>query len=445
MAECNGVASECKLRSLALLLLTSALLLSSGGCANKATETSKELAANITRSLSSQHKEQNAGSPVGPKQIYLDASVSMKGFVNPAQHSQFDEFIDAVGDALPGCQIYKYGQRKSGPATAGNQQLAEKVSFGLELHQPGFYDLAYNPDDRLIEQLAAEAQPALSILITDGVYSEPQGATSPPVVQAIQKWLDRGCSFGILILKSSFNGPFYSERGRTLLPKISVKGRPFYAFIFSPTERDFREVQERLTSRFPEAQVIFFSDNAISCAPVINLNSKGTYDYSVPPQTPFYWQMFDTDLFKQSDPAPITYGINCTLSQDYPVGELAFDLAPEYYKWLGGKEFKKVDADPPRGFKYDMSSVTPATAKLIVYFPKDTSTDYGFYYLKVAGRPKTLRPEIQELSTRDDLVIDNANKTFRFLELIDSLTNTHFEKRLAPIASTAIFVTIRNH
>jgi hypothetical protein len=231
--------------------------------------------------------------------------------------------------------------------------------------------------------------------------------------------------------------------------------------VFSPTVKAFRELQDKLKKPFPDMQTFLFSDEAVSCIPKINQKLKNTYSYKMPPEVPYYWHMFDDGLFAQHNPAPVGYNITCTIAPDYPVSQLKYDLATEYYRW-NGKIFNKVVSGAPPGFRYDLApnekevkannegkdaraKPTTPPPDFVVYFPKDTSGDYGFYYLTLFASPKSLHSKIEEASTRDDRLPGSGDKTFRFLELIDSLTNVHFKTRLASKASTAIFVTIDNH
>ena len=429
------------------------LMLFVSGCSNAAAQKSRALAATLTPAPA----PPPPGVTIQSQNVYLDASMSMKGFVNPAYHSQFDEFIDGIGDLMPGCFLYKYGQGVG----AKNGVVVERASFGLELHQPSFYDLAFNPDDRLIERLANEEQSNLSILVTDGVYSEPQGATAPPVVQAAQHWMERGGTLGIFIFRSDFDGAFYSERARNWLKKLPpIKGRPFYAFVFSPTVKAFRDLQARFQQRFPEMKSLAFASDAVSCTPVLNERLRGTYSYKRPPEVPYYWHMFDSALFEQQNPAPVGYAVKCTLSPDYPATGLKFDANADYYRWQNNS-FQKAPSTPD-GFSVELDpdkvkglpAASGAAGKaggapqpdFIVYFPKDAGGDYGFYHLRLTALPKEdLRPDVAELSTRDDRQPQDVAKTFRFSELISALMQIHFKSRLADKAGASIFVTIDNH
>jgi hypothetical protein len=440
--------------ALAVLLLVAFF---STGCREKkrVAQASRNLAAKLS------HTSEAAPDPpksvdIAEQRVYLDATLSMKGFVNEKKHSAFDDFIEQVGDALPGCKLYKYGQAGSQPPQSSSE-LIQATTFGLELHQPAFYNLAYNPDDRLIEDLANEDKPVLSILISDGVYSEPRGSTAPPVVDAIRAWISRGRVFGILILKSSFKGPFYSERLRSWLPPVSVSSRPFYAFVFSPSDRAFKEVQEKLQRRFPSMQSLLFSDDAASCSVNVDEHFRALYSFAKPPSASYYWQMFNSDLFSQKVPVEIGYYLKYVVSPEYPANEFKTDVSPEFYRWEKA-DFRKVEVATP-GFslrvgKTAETSISEANKQskpvvappdFVVYFPKDASTDYEFYSFKVISWPKSIRQDIQDLSTRDDGMRENADKTFRFFELISAVTDVHFKARLAQRTSPQIFVTVANH
>lgn len=429
------------------------------GCSNKAAQVSRDKAAEIWRTLPSPSAASTE--PVEERRVYIDASLSMKGFVNPEQRTPFNELIEYLGDVMPGCRPYKYGaMARAGGADGvrGAGLTVEAVGFGLELRRPEFYGMTFNPDDRLIKRLVEEERPALSVMITDGVYSEPEGATSPPVVEAVQSWVEKGRAFGLFMLKSPFTGRFfYSERAREMRPiQHTIAARPFYAFVFSPTEGAIRELQEKLKQRFPEMQSYVFADSAMSCAPALNERLKGTYSYARPPKVPYHWHMFDSELFEGQNPAPVGYNVKCSVAPDYPVSDLRFDLAAEYYRWAG-KGFEK--ADVPQGYRFDLRShgedaVAPGgpvkradgpPPDFVVYFPRDQGGDYGFYHLRLGVSPKALRPEITELSTRDDREAGDAGKTYRFFELMSSLTEAHFKSRLAGRTASSIFVTIQNH
>jgi len=437
----------------ALLLVAVAMC---SGCERrnaKAARASRSLAQTIARGSLPETNGRTAVNRIEEERVYLDASASMSGFVNPRSHSTFDDFIDEIGNALPGCQLYRYGQSSEAPPR-NVSELTSRAGFSLELHRPSFYNLRYNPDDRLIDDLATEDKAVLSVLITDGVYSEVGGGTPPPVVGAIQKWMERGRAFGILVLRSRFSGPFYSERARRMMPAFSVEARPFYAFVFSPTEQAFRGLQEKLQQRFPDLRTVLFSDNAVTCTLIAPERVKGLYSHAKPPEAPYYWSMFDSRLFEQKDPTWLDYGIKYQPAPDYSATEFKGNIEPLYYRWIGG-HFEKTTE--PAAFRCEIKtpdgnqkaesspSSTPPDFVIHTLFPRDSTCDFSFYHLNLSTSFRSLRPDIRDLSTRDDSIRVNANKTFRFFELVNALTDVHFKTRLAPKISPALFVTVANN
>lgn len=418
-------------------------------------DASRELARNISRASSppSPPLETDAGD--GKLKVYIDASLSMAGFVNPNKYSSFDEFIDEIGNSLPGCLLFKYGQTHN-QSVKGLSDITNRANFGQDLHRPSFYNLSYNPDDFLITELTKEGSSALSVVITDGVYSEPAGNAPPPVVEAIKSWMERGNVFGIFILSSEFNGRVYSERRRMMLPTSNISARPFYAFVFSRTEEPFKELQRKLQQEFPSMRTILFSDKAVNHAIDLPKNRQSTYAYDQ--QANYSWQMFDAGLFKERGQPVVNYGVKFTASPEYPATEFGVNVDAEYYRWVNG-QFKKADGPPPTGFKSEPKvglagggqPALPAPAAgngdvvIEVVIPKDTSCDYSFYSLKMNPSVRNIRRDVREISTRDDGTLENASKTFRFFELVAALTDVHFKTWRAKRASPAVFITVANH
>ena len=424
------------------------LVLFPTGCQkSRVARASRDLAANIANTRTPTGVQVDEAIPISERRVYIDSSLSMKGFVNAENHTTFDELLDEIGNVLPGCKLYKYGQAGN-TAPPNVSELNTQIGFGREIHTPNFYSLAYNPDDRLIDSLTKDGRPVLSVLVTDGVYSEPEGSTSPPVVAAIERWMQSGRVFGIFALSSSFNGPFYSERRRAMLPAFSVSARPFYAFVFSPTERALNDLEEKLRPHFQGMRSILFSKNVASITVKVPTGSKGLYSFKSPPSSPFYWRMYDADLFSQANSGLISYTINYSISSAYPANQFKTDLNVDYYRWEQEK-FRKIDTGPPVGFKYDrpIGSAIENTASSVfaVTLPRDTTSDYGFYDFKISTSIGSLRPDLLNLSTRDDSVPENADKTYRFFEFISAVTDVHFKTQLAAKISPAVFVTVANH
>lgn len=243
-----------------------------------------------------------------------------------------------------------------------------------------------------------------------------------------------------------------------MLPRpVEVEARPFYAFVFSPTLRGVRELQERLQARFREMSAIVLSADALGADVDSQYRPRETYLPVKPPAKGFYWQMFNEKLFSQREPPTLVYTVRPKLAADYPVGAVKVDADADYYRWERSG-FGRIDGGAPAGFKVTVEPAQPAPqaqadgagdgaadVRLTVSLQPDRSSDFSFYHLKLSLSPKELRPDILALSTRDDRNPNDADKTYRFYEFIYALTNMHFKTQLAPRASKSFFVTVKNH
>lgn len=398
-----------------------------------------------------------AGARAGPEaeesRVYLDASISMSGFVGAGDRTQFDEVLDSIGDHMPGCLLFKFGQAGETPPQ-NPAQLMTPARFVSELHSPAFYNLTYNPDDRLVDLLAAEEHPVRSVLITDGVYSQAEGGTTPPVVNAMQRWMQRGRSLGVFVFRSRFSGRFYSEVQRGMLPRpVTVESRPFYAFVFSPTVQGIKELKEKLEPRFREMRAFILSPEAMDAVIDLPQRQKELALSATPPAKSYYWQMFSEKLFAQREPPALTYTLRPTLAETYPAAAFRTDAFTEYYRWAR-TEFKKEESTPggfaltvaPRAGGGDAGGAAQSgDVQFTLRLSPDRGSDFGFYHVRLNLGVSDLRPEILALSTRDDRNAADANKTYRFYEFMYALTNVHFKTQLAGKSSKSLFVTVQNH
>jgi hypothetical protein len=438
------------------LMLLAAVLCS--GCGKDVVQVSRGLASSLTPPPTPAPPAVAGRSEI--RRVYIDASESMEGFASASASTPYAKLIEGLGYDLDGAVVYKYGQ-EGRQEVRGVDQLVTKSQFGRDLISPGFYDRDFNPDALLITHLAGEEQLAFSVLITDGVYSVQGGNNSSQVVEAIGKWLDRGGAFGIFALKSPFRGNVYAERRPVTVPNVSVSARPFYAFVFSPTVKELRNLEEKLRARSLDMLSFVLADDVVHTIVDFDEATKGTYSFVKPRDEPYHWHMLSADIFAEHNPAAVGYHVSYLTTPDYPASNYRVDLSADYYRWNRDTEsFEKVNEGPPGGFNFKLEDGRPPAGgegtagaaeagdsrapNLTVFYPRDGG-DYGFYHLHVLLSPKDYRPEIRALSTYDDDDPTQAHKTFRFYDLITSLTQLHFSKRVAPKVSPPLFATIANH
>jgi hypothetical protein len=401
----------------------------------------------------------------GETRVYIDASESMQGFVS-APDNAFIKVIEALGYALPGCRLYKYGvSRERAGATTGELPFAHEIRFSQELRQPSFYNLGYNEDDVLINHLAEEERPALSVILTDGVYSARNTELQSEVVKAIEKWMRKGRFVGILIFHSSFDGKVYSENKRDWTEKVNVSARPFYAFIFSPNEKGFRELRERLSSEVKVSGSLVFPREAVSCA-ISPQDKDGLEHKDSPPTYAFYLHMYDASIFDGNNQAELSYDLRCTPSPDYPVARFNLEVALDSYSWrqdMFRKDAKAAQFDyryteqgtptdtplpSPEANQNGTPTPSPSAARrlpnLKLTLNRDNASSYSFYHLTFNLSGKALDAGIRNLSTQDDSLTGEAGKTYRFYEFISSLTTMHLQYREAIKLPPPVFIAVAN-
>lgn len=376
--------------------------------------------------------------------VYLDASLSMAGYVTGQadNQTQFDRFVDKLGDYLPACRIYKFGQGQK-------QDLLTPANFDRSVHTPAFYNLTYNPNDALIRQINSEEELGLSVIVTDGVQSDDPGQGNPPVVEAIVDWLKKGGTFGIFVLRSSFKGPFYSEHLRTWIrnekgsPKFDIAARPFYAFVLSPSPHEFNELRSKIFRDFPETEVVAIGDNSITCRATDSTSGPSPYGKGAP-----QWRWF-RNLFGRNQTAKLDQKIECKLDPDYSASRLSLTAEVTTRQWNGG-DFARTEAAAATGsdFVYEQLATAPSSSTqnfvLKATLVPDTRSQITFYRIRSSANISDLRPDIRELNTEDDGDPRNAEKTYRLSSLLIALTEAHLKTFVREQSLPRMYLTVEN-
>lgn len=126
------------------------------------------------------------------------------------------------------------------------------------------------------------------------------------------------------------------------------------------------------------------------------------------------------------------------LKTTYSVRELSLSVEVSYYPWEEG-QFVRIPGTLPLGFAYTINGNHQLQMRGI----KEDHRDYGLYQVHISTSVKSLRDDILALSTRDDGDLTNARQTYKFYELIASLTDVHFESFLQSKSPT-LFFTVMN-
>jgi hypothetical protein len=376
--------------------------------------------------------------------VYLDATLSMSGYVTGQadNQTQFDIFVDKLGDYLPSCRIYKFGQGQ-------NQDLLTPAHFDRSVHTPAFYNLTYNPNDALIRQINSEEELGLSVIVTDGVQSDDPGQGNPPVVEAIVEWLKKGGTFGIFVLRSSFKGPFYSEHLRTWIrnengsSKFDIAARPFYAFVLSRSPHEFNELRSKILKDFPETRVVVIGDNSITCHITDSSSGPNLYGKGAP-----HWQWY-RNLFGRNQTAKLDQKVECKLDPEYSASRLSLTAQVTTCQWNGG-DFTRTEAPTATGSDFVYEQVNTASSSstqnllLKATLVPDTRSLITFYRIRTRADISDLRPDIRDLNTEDDSDPRNTEKTYRLSSLIIALTEAHLKTFVREQSLPRLYLTVEN-
>lgn len=405
--------------------------------------------------------------------VYLDSTESMKGFASPKENNKFLDLIEALGYAMPGTRLYRYGLSAAKKTTPNLNDSLTEISYSQELRKESFYGMKHNKDDLLINFLVSEEKPVRSVLITDGVYSSPGTELESAVANAIGEWIKKGRFFGILVFRSPFKGRLYSENIRSMIDKVDVPERPFYAFVFSPKESDFNDLKDRLKENFANVKPLVFPKEVVNC----NVEAKSLSNISqtfLPPKEKYFLYMYTPDVFGSADSVNLYYDTRCEPVKDYPISDFSVNITPSYYSWqnegfventasLKSASSMIAEGDPipndnanaiqtaNSSSSDEPGAQTGTDAKkasskgtLMVTLQRDASSPYSFYHLNFELSGKSLSPDVRSLSTPDDSDPRNAGKTFRFFELMSALTNIHLRNSEAVKLPKPLFVVLAN-
>ena len=270
------------------------------------------------------------------KRLYIDGSKSMMGFAG--QGGDFDKLLSEIGYILEDPIVFKFGSlvKSAAPKYA---DLIKPTTLGQEQKSPQFYSLYDNPDDVLFSEFSQGSKAALSVYISDGVYSAADSRAGSKVITPLTAWLENGGTLGIFVLKSRFKGSFYSEKscsesnGRQCwLKDIDIPSRPFYVFVFSPTEQAFRNIQKELSAKFTDLKTLILSDGAIVSDGLTLPEVDSIYD-SGPQSEGYYWQMFTASLFSLKKFVTLPFGLSYSINKDYPLESLTTNISARCYVW----------------------------------------------------------------------------------------------------------------
>lgn len=287
----------------------------------------------------------------------VDVTLSMAGYIEPLElkATRFSETLEVVAGVLPNHDLYTFGDRRALPGMPVEQILTARPSgLGRDFRRDSLFVGQHNQDDLLFAAAGKQTEPRPLVLVTDGVYSSPEGQGVHPVFQALDDLLARGWSLGVIALRSAYYGTrcellpgrpcaqgarlFFSEaraqKGTAQfisMPRCAIPDRPFYVLVLAPTTRTFEgllsSVQERLR---PEAAFLIASN-----VPPVNIDGPQVFAGDGEELPPVYdrkaslkWLMLD-----QGHGADSHLAVQYSVASLFPAQRMRWELQVKEAAW----------------------------------------------------------------------------------------------------------------
>jgi hypothetical protein len=362
--------------------------------------------------------------------IYIDGSMSMRGYANAANSNYkrvLSDLLKSAMEAQFNLSVYKFADAVTPiPHFVINDLLA-----------PTFYNGRDTPIADLLDRLNRTPSHA-TLIISDFVQSQ-HGQDTLALVRALGQLADKRPQMQLLAYRSNFEGDYYPEaHPGTIQLGISQSlpgtGRPFYILIVAPSATSMQKVEDYLISRSP--MVHSFKPTA---APILinqaDLLHDGTKD--------LLWSLYagparrDTADGRRIESAfmlnavpsgpnvilPLTLNVQFNL----PIRDVnRLHLEAVRATWDKNSFGKAVEADLPMEGGIDTEDRLHVHLTLRQPLPNTWDT----YYVKIRSGDGNLDapPWVSDWSTDDDSLATNGNRTFQLQVLVQALEEAVSEK-----------------
>jgi hypothetical protein len=366
--------------------------------------------------------------------FYIDDSESMRGYPN-APDSQYVRTVNHILDEGAAGHLSVVAYRfSSGVVPIGTDSIGHILS-------PSFYSGADTPLSRLLTQIGQRPH-RMSVILSDMVQSdilEGQNA----VVAALRSLAQKRLELRLLGFRSSFEGPYYVETGRSphgkqesftlsIGQKLKGEGRPFYLLAIAPDRQSLDRLNNNVLATAEPAVVFNPADAALAVQSI----APG-------PKNPLYWgpqmeprqsasaaqMLTHFSWFCETNPPAgdeSKVEMRVTARRNIPVRGL------ERIQYLARKitYMNRSFATKPTDFQGAVTASSVSVADLLQYtvtytFPRPAKNSWDVYHLRWrAGESNLALPQwVDGWSTDDDHPPRNGNRTFRLRHLVEAMVS----------------------
>lgn len=167
--------------------------------------------------------------------VYIDRSESIRPYAI-AGGDGFVHLIELLDAQLLG-RMYGFGYK-----SRMEPQTVSPFS-AIEAKQPNSYTYLNNDFGSLFAAIADSGR-GVHYIVTDGVQSDAQNnAEYRAIVEGLGDWLSKGNTFGVYVFRTSYRGPYFSERGGPGRVEYACEDRPIVLFAFLPSSGAAQRLQ----------------------------------------------------------------------------------------------------------------------------------------------------------------------------------------------------------
>ena len=199
---------------------------------------------------------------IGPLDLYIDTSGSMKGFVTPAP-SNFRRVLERLLEDTAGQYNFQRSLFSDKPVSANDFKISDFFNSGL-------YNAKDTPLSKLLLKIARQDNSdRLHLLISDLVQSE-SGTDQTEMISALQKLVERHFEIRLLGFRSAYKGRYAVENRSACTESgldldigqtIPGEGRPFYVLAVTSNRALLDHLENAVLSKLGPREEFTPTDN----------------------------------------------------------------------------------------------------------------------------------------------------------------------------------------
>lgn len=375
-------------------------------------------------------------------QVYIDASKSMRGFVNRLPHQAAPpRYVTVVNELVmnTNSDVWLFGSKY--------EQIKSNITRKIE--DPETYSGDDTPLSDLLERIE-KSPDTVAVVVSDMVQSDPTRDEND-LRRALAALARQKRAMELAGFRSSFSGDYWVEESKSKPLELKQPqdvpgaGRPFYVLIVAPVKNSIENAEHQLFQHVQAAFQFVPTKGAWIPAPkgtmptVAFRDTTGDWsefshvpwDFARNPRSPFGEYLF---LSRQA-PGELQLSFPVRLSRDIRITSPENMSVRVQRAACQGTTCQKPAEDSASSVAVALEKQTddPQERLLRMRFrPSEVDHDWAIYRIQIGtGESNTdLPPWLSDWSTDSDATPDAGNKTFQLRQIVQSMMRSIAEKQI---------------